>query len=147
MNSFGRIGLLLAISAAGACQVVEGEAGVRSPDAEVVRAVSVVFRTDPDDRITILSDEGDRVLRVLAPGEGGFLRGALRPLVRERLRHGVDPSEPYDLSLHADGALILRDPPTGLHLDVAAFGPTSRAQFLTLLSLPTSPNGSMEDRP
>lgn len=147
MNPLGRIALLLAVSATGACQVVEGEAGERSTASEVVRTVSVVFRTDADDRITVVTAHDDRVLRVLAPGEGGFLRGALRPLVRERKRHGVDPTDPYDLSLHADGALILRDPPTGLHLDVAAFGPTSRAQFLTLLTPPTSPNGSMEDRP
>lgn len=141
----GVVAIALLAVAAG-CGTAEADPG--TGEAAVIRSVSVVFRSDDDDLITVVAAETDEVLRVLAPGEGGFLRGALRPLIRERHRHGVDEGRPYDLALHADGSLILRDPPTGLELDIDAFGPTSRAEFLTLLpSPPSTPYGPMEDRP
>ena len=85
----------------------------------------------------------------------GFLRGALRPLDRERQRFDVPRDAPYILELRTDGALFLRDPPTGMDLALAAFGPTSRDHFLTLLDgrdppehpTLTTPNRPMEDRP
>ena len=125
------------------------------PEPELVRSLELVFRREADERILVVDADADRVLRTLEAGEGGFLRGALRPLERERRRHDVAFDTPFTLALHDDGSLVLQDPPTGMSLDVAAFGATSREQFLTLLdgreppAHPTlsTPNGTMEDRP
>jgi putative photosynthetic complex assembly protein len=73
------------------------------------------------------------VLRELPPGEGGFLRGAVRPLNRERMRAGVDAEAPYLLTLWQDGALTLTDPATGTVVDLNAFGPTNAGAFADLL--------------
>ena len=132
-----------------------GDADTDAPPPGVVRSTELVFRREAEERIVVVDADTDRVLRTLDAGEGGFLRGALRPLDRERERFEVSRDAPYILELRTDGALVLRDPPTGMDLDLAAFGPTSREHFLTLLDgreppeHPTlsTPNRPMEDRP
>jgi hypothetical protein len=47
------------------------------------------------------------------PGTQGFLRGALRALVRERRQHGLGDEQPFRLLAHPDGRLTLEDPATG----------------------------------
>ncbi len=129
------VAVLIGAAAIG-CGAEERRAATDDPAAEVaatVEARQLVFRDEPGDRIIVVDAETDAVVRSLSPGEGGFLRGALRPLRRERARYGVESDLPYVLRLRTDGALILEDEPTGMVLDVAAFGASSREQFLTLL--------------
>lgn len=68
-------------------------------------------------------------LSTVAAGEGGFLRGALRALVRERRAAGLGAEQPFVLMAHADGRLTLQDPATGRHLALEAFGPEQAARF------------------
>jgi putative photosynthetic complex assembly protein len=83
-------------------------------------------------------DTGELIVR-LAPGEGGFLRGVVRPLNRERLRAGVDPQAPWILTRWSDGGLTLRDPATETWVDLHAFGSTNAESFARLLSGVTAP--------
>lgn len=103
---------------------------------QVVRERKIVFVRAGDDEIHILDGEDGTLIRALAAGEGGFLRGALRPLERERTRFDADPTAPYRLALEAGGRLTLRDPHSEFVLDIGAFGETSRAEFMTLLPPP-----------
>jgi putative photosynthetic complex assembly protein len=67
-------------------------------------------------------------------GEQGFLRGALRSLVRERRRRGGDASAPFTLIGRADGRLTLADATTGQRIDLESFGPTNAAVFARWLT-------------
>lgn len=132
--------LLFAVAACGGEDARPPSTESATPSDSTLRARELVFREDPDDRIVVFDAETEEELRSLAPGEGGFLRGALRPLRRERVRYGVPENLPYVLRLRTDGALILEDQPTGMVLDVAAFGSSSREQFMTLLDGPNRPD-------
>lgn len=75
---------------------------------------------------------GERI-RSWEEGSGGFVRGALRPLRRERMRAGASEGEPFLLTRWSDGTLTLSDPASGVELEIAAFGRTSMEAFGTLL--------------
>jgi putative photosynthetic complex assembly protein len=67
-------------------------------------------------------------------GEQGFVRGALRSLARERRRSGLGPEQPFELMGHTNGRITLRDPATGMRLNLESFGPTNAANFSRLQS-------------
>lgn len=101
---------------------------------EAPATLSLAFLSG-DDGVTHLVDAArSDTLQSLASGEGGLLTGILRPLERERSRYGIDFDAPYTLVRRADGTLLLQDSGSGLTVDLAAFGPTSRALFNALLS-------------
>lgn len=98
-----------------------------------VRALDIRFEEDAESTIRVVDGASGAVLRTLPPGEGGFMRGVLRPLRRERMRLEVSYEEPYRLARWSDGRLTLSDPGADLVLDIAAFGATSVAAFAMLL--------------
>lgn len=65
-------------------------------------------------------------------GQQGFLRGSLRALARSRQRAGQGPAQPFVLTGHTDGRLVLLDPVTGDRINLESFGPTNAAVFARL---------------
>lgn len=111
--------------------------------AAVVAERSLHFQDAPDGSIRVLQvlpgagqAAAPAVLQVIAPGEGGFLRGALRALVRERRLAGLGAETPFRLVARADGRLTLEDPATAQRVDLESFGPTNSAVFARLLADP-----------
>lgn len=90
---------------------------------------AVVVRTGTSARPT----EGE-VLQVFDPGTNGFVRGALRGLVRERKRREIGPEVPFVLVLWPSGLMSLEDPTTNNTIDLSAFGPSNAAPFVQILS-------------
>ncbi|QZH75069.1 MAG: phosphonoacetaldehyde methylase [Erythrobacter sp.] len=91
-------------------------------------------------------DEADGTVRIadVASGEtvavvdtetksGGFVRGVLRGLARERRAHGIGSEPPFALTLWENGAISLTDSATGRMIELGAFGPDNRAVFAALL--------------
>jgi len=118
--------------------------------------LSIVFDRLPGDTLHVVDATTGETLRSFGPMEGGFMRGALRPLDRERNRHGVALDAPYQVVRERSGRLTLRDEGSNVEIYVAAFGPTSYELFSSLLdgsdapdvpALINSPASSMEDRP
>ena len=104
---------------------------------EPVRAAVEVHFDDRDDGAVVAREAGSgRVLMVAEPGSGGFLRGTLRALVRERRQHGLGAELPFRVLAHPDGRLTLEDPATGRRMDLSAFGPSNVAVFARLLPPP-----------
>lgn len=135
-------GALLAIGALLACTLA-AVALVRlthpAPDsrsaAPVVAQRVLQFDDLPDGAVAVRDAQGapGERLSTVAAGEDGFLRGALRALVRERRAAGLGAEQPFVLMAHADGRLTLQDPATGRHLALEAFGPEQAARFARLL--------------
>jgi len=74
------------------------------------------------------------VAAVLPHGtNNGFIRGVLRGMARDRLLRGVGRTEPFRLTLFADGALTLFDPSTARNIELGSFGPTNKQSFADLL--------------
>ncbi len=73
-------------------------------------------------------------MTTFAPGTNGFARSLLRGLARERMRRGVGSEPPFQLTITADGVLLLADPVTSQAIELQAFGPTNAAVFARLIS-------------
>ena len=71
-------------------------------------------------------------------GEQGFLRGAIRALVRERASRKLGSEQPFQLIARTDGRLTLFDPATGQRIDLESFGPTNAGVFASFLSMQPS---------
>jgi putative photosynthetic complex assembly protein len=103
------------------------------PEAAVSQRLVLQFEDGADGSV-VVHDVGDgEVLTVLQPGEGGFTRGVLRALVRERRQHDIGATKPFALTRWQDGRLSLEDLSTGRRIDLGAFGPTNAAAFARLL--------------
>lgn len=106
------------------------------PNGEPLAERSIVFGEEDDGALVIRdADSGETVQRI-APGAGGFVRGVLRPLARERSRRDIDVLDPYRLARWEGGRVTLSDPGTGLLLELHAFGRTSVGDFAELVPLP-----------
>ena len=126
--------LLLALGAVAASRLSGIGMSAAAPTARLeVREYR--FEDRPDGSIAILDATG-QLAETVAPGENGFLRGAMRGLARERKRSGHGPEQPFQLVAHADGRFTLEDPTTGRTVDLGSFGPTNAAVFVRLMTAP-----------
>jgi putative photosynthetic complex assembly protein len=66
-------------------------------------------------------------------GQAGFVRGALRALVRERKLSGEGSDKPFNLIAYKDGRLTLEDTVSLQRIDLGSFGPENAANFATFL--------------
>jgi putative photosynthetic complex assembly protein len=104
---------------------------IREPEAPTFAARELRFDDRPDGSIVVLDASG-RTVRTIT-GEAGFVRGVLRALARERMRRGLGPEQPFQLTAHTDGRLVLRDPLTDERIGLEAFGAANAAVFAQLL--------------
>jgi len=95
------------------------------------------FEDRPNGDIGVLNAAGQEV--ACFTGEQGFMRTALRTLARERLRRGLGPQAPFELTAHANGRLSLSDPSTGVRIALESFGPAQVAAFTRLKAIASSP--------
>ena len=72
---------------------------------------------------------------------GGFVRGIMRGLTRERTIRGVGREPVFRLTEWSDGSLTIQDTGTGRSLNLSAYGPTNRLAFETMLDGATAENG------
>lgn len=76
---------------------------------------------------------GDELLRI-PMAEGGFIRGTVRALARERRQEQQGQDSPFRLAAWADGQVTLDDRATGRRVDLTAFGITNARLFAGLLA-------------
>lgn len=107
-------------------------------DAPTVASRDLRFEDRADGSIAILDAASGNQVEVVAPGTNGFLRGALRGLVRERKRESIGAEPAFRVIGRADGHLLLKDLATGRTLDLGAFGPTNAGVFARLLARPAA---------
>ncbi len=106
--------------------------------ATVLASRDILF-ADRSDGGVVVTDALTRLqVATLEPGEDGFVRGAMRGLVRGRRLGGVGDETPFRLTGWSDGRLTLEDPTTRTRLDMAAYGQTNVESFARFL--PTMEN-------
>lgn len=100
--------------------------------AEVTRTEDLHFYDLPDGAVRVVATgTADRMIPVAS---GGFVRGVLRSLVRDRTAQGLGPEQPFRVSEWSDGAVTIQDMATGRMLNLNAFGPTNRLDFVNLIA-------------
>jgi putative photosynthetic complex assembly protein len=86
-----------------------------------------------DGSISIRDATTGQLIGEIQPGEGGFVRGALRGFTRERRLESPGAESPLRLAALPGGALILQDPTSGRWTDLRAFGATNLQSFAEIL--------------
>ncbi len=114
-----------------------GVSAVQQVDAAPLSVRQLRFEDRTDGGIAVRDAGSGELVDTVAPGTNGFLRSAMRGLVRERKREGLGPQQPFQLIGRADGRLTLVDPGTGRRIDLESFGPTNAAVFARLLPTPS----------
>ncbi|KPF93645.1 hypothetical protein IP81_02740 [Novosphingobium sp. AAP83] len=93
------------------------------------------FADRADGAVAVIDADTKETLAVLL-GEndgGGFIRGVMRGLARERRMHGLGAQAPFSLTHWQNGALSLVDTGTGRSIELGSFGPQNRAAFARFL--------------
>jgi putative photosynthetic complex assembly protein len=129
------IGVLLLLTVAAVAAVRLSGMQIRAPDAAATQTRALRFEDRSDGSIAVI-DATTRTQVTQITGEGGFIRGALRALARERKLRGLDGTQPFLLIGRADGRLTLEDPATGQRIDLESFGPQHAGSFARLLGTP-----------
>ena len=104
----------------------------------VVATRDIRFEDQIDGGIDVLDAATNTVIERVAPETNGFMRGAVRSLVRERKRSNINADKPFSIVALADARLVLRDNVTDHEIDLASFGSTNAQVFSKLLSQQTA---------
>ncbi|WP_426027654.1 photosynthetic complex assembly protein PuhC [Brevundimonas sp. TWP2-3-4b2] len=139
---FPRTPLIAAILLVVASLVVVGgsRAGLLGSPANRASAETAVTATatadlrfeDQVDGGVIVTAVGGRT-QVIPPATGGFVRGVVRGMVRDRKSRGIGQEPVFRLTEWSDGRLTLEDTATRRSFNLNAFGPDNRQAFETML--------------
>ncbi|OSZ67681.1 photosynthetic complex assembly protein PuhC [Hydrogenophaga sp. IBVHS2] len=113
---------------------------VQTAGADVLWQRQLRFDDTPQGHIAVTDTTSGQTVATFE-GQQGFLRGSLRALARSRQRAGQGPEQPFVLTGHTDGRLVLLDPVTGDRINLESFGPTNAAVFARLR--PSTPSASI----
>ncbi|PKP95747.1 MAG: photosynthetic complex assembly protein [Alphaproteobacteria bacterium HGW-Alphaproteobacteria-14] len=94
---------------------------------------SLRFFDESDGTVRVEDGATAEVLGRFGPGEGGFIRAAVRSLVHQRRIRGHGAAVAFELIEWDNGALTLLDPVTTTSIEASSFGPDNRAVFANLL--------------
>ncbi len=106
-----------------------------------VSATDLRFVDGPEGQIIVLHAATGSELARYTSGEGSFLRGILRSLVRERRVRHLESGGAFHLALLDNGSLVISDPETGYWMALEAFGVDNRRAFAELLDQSHHSNG------
>jgi len=107
---------------------------ISRPNERPLRERLVRFEDGPDGSVVIRDAGNLAVLARFPMAEGGFVRGTLRALARERRQEEQGQEMPFRVSAWPDGQLTLDDVATGRRVDLTAFGATNAGIFARLLT-------------
>ena len=127
------LGLLFVVAAVLLARTTDNIIVADPPVGALVQDRTLLFSDGADGEVVISDAASSVIVRTLTAGEGSFIRGVVRSLVRTRHQQGLFAQTGFHLNLYEDGRLQLIDPLTGQVIDLVAFGPTNMAEFAGLL--------------
>jgi putative photosynthetic complex assembly protein len=126
-------GALIALTIGLAAVARNAPRPAEAPGAVPVVSRALVFTDREDGSVDVYDVQRREALAPLPVGGGGFVRGALRALARQRRLAGVGADVPFHLARWPDGRLTLDDSATRSRLDLRAYGSTNVEAFALLL--------------
>ncbi len=126
------VGMVVLALASAVWVRLAGGGGV-APLVPLSEARSLLFRDAADGSVLVFDATDDRLVRRYAAGSGGFTRGMMRGLSRQRSARGISLGLPFVIGWREDRRLILRDPSTRTDIVLDAFGMSNRSVFEALL--------------
>lgn len=99
------------------------------PAGEPVASRALQFNDHPAGGVAVVDARTGILLHHIQPGEGGFIRGALRGFARERRKFALGSDAEFQLSGWENGRLTLEDPATSRIIELTAFGTDNAAAF------------------
>lgn len=112
---------------------------------ELIGERQLQFIDHSDGSVSVRELPSGQVLDTVGPGQGNFLRGTLRGLVRERRLHDQSMEPGFVISRYVDGAIVLSDTATGRRIDLRAFGEVNAREFTRYLPAAAGGEGLGED--
>jgi len=92
------------------------------------------FSDETDGSIRVQNAKTGQRVATIQPGSGGFVRGVMRGLSRDRISRHIGEAPPFRLSQAQDKRMTLEDTATGRVIDLESFGSGNRDSFLQLLA-------------
>lgn len=127
-------GLLIAFALIGTTVAKFTGVGQFAPRSfEAVATRDLTFADRADGGIIATDALTGEVATEWAPGQGNFVRTALRALSYSRQKAGGSAGEPFRLTLTREGVLLLSDPLTAREVVLNAFSSANAAEFAILL--------------
>jgi putative photosynthetic complex assembly protein len=126
----------LAVVSVGAARLSGLEPATLHFEEQAAQTRLLRFEDRADGSVGVIDAKTGQDVAIARPGTNGFLRGALRGLMRERKRAGILEAEPFKLQRFATGQVVMTDLSTGQVVALNAFGPTNAAVFAAFLSTP-----------
>jgi len=112
----------------------ENIGAVHMPDVKPYQVLELRFDDRADGAVTIHDAADGAELYTVEPGVGGFIRGTMRGMARERHRQDIGEAPPFTLTRWTDGTVSLQDKATGRTINLDAFGPTNAGAFARLFN-------------
>ena len=135
------LGLFFVVAAVLLARTTDNIIVAEPPVGSLLQGKTLLFNDGPNGEVAISDEATGAVVRTLYAGEGSFIRGVVRSLVRTRHQQGLFAQTGFHLNLYEDGRLQLVDPLTSQVIDLVAFGPTNMAEFAGLLTF--EPGGAL----
>ncbi len=142
---FPKAPLVGALAMVVACLVMVGAARlglIETPASAAPTPITASAVVSRDMQFFDQADGGIRVAvvgqpdRSIEPATGGFLRGVLRSMVRERRAQGLGAGAAFRFTEWSDGTVTVEDLATRHVLTLNAFGSTNRQAVLDLMRPP-----------
>ncbi|MCG6204813.1 phosphonate-binding protein [Rhodopseudomonas sp. HC1] len=133
----GAAAIVLFAIGAGATVRLTGYGHSHMTPPAVVESMDLTFEDSSNGLVNIYRANDHTLVRVIHPGESGFVRVAMRGLARERMVAGVGSEPPFVLARHSNGQYTLTDTATRKVLDLNAFGADNLRAFSQLMPAPT----------
>ena len=129
----GMIAMVLFAIAAAAFGKITDIGTVRNEQSRPIAIRDITFSERAGDVLDVIDARDGATLLAIAPEKEGFVRGALRGLMRQRLVMNAQRDAPFRVISWEDGRVTLSDTATGQTLTLNAFGATNLAAFARFL--------------
>jgi len=131
--AFALVGFSLLATTAVRLTRLAAPAPVASAQPAPTASVDLWFSDQADGSIRVQNSKTLKVVATIQPGVGGFVRGVMRGLARDRISRHIGATPPFRLSQAKNGAMSLQDTATGRVIDLESFGTGNRDSFIELL--------------
>jgi putative photosynthetic complex assembly protein len=131
--ALGLVGFSLLATTAVRLVRINAPAPVAATQPAPALTVDLRFSDEADGSIRVQNAKTDQIVATIQPGVGGFVRGVMRGLARDRISRHIGETPPFRLSQARSGHMTLEDTATGRVIDLESFGSGNRDSFVQLL--------------